>query len=206
MATSDSGRMRLASGSVSSEDRLVAVLYMLLRDHVRPSDLEAVVDGMGDNHTFSFSNGWIASYAQDLAARIRGEREPLPMEVEHRLDRPPIPDPKEFCAGAYAIVEADDFAFHELWASYALDSSSLRYKPGVKWEPCSIGYTYQIGVVDGLPHVVQLSRATVNDKRIIFWEVTSVAANWDLAKDWVRAQCPPGVISTNAMNFGHACR
>lgn len=67
--------LREASGSVDDNDPLVSVLYSLLRDHVHPGDLEALVleeehRAPGDGVT-RYTNGWIARYAQNLARRIR---------------------------------------------------------------------------------------------------------------------------------------
>lgn len=60
------------SGSVTSEDPLVSFLYILMRDHVAPGVLEGIMrehpHKMGD--TSKFTNGWLASYAKDLADRL----------------------------------------------------------------------------------------------------------------------------------------
>lgn len=62
--------MRERSGSMNSSDPLVIFLYLLMRDHVCPCDVEKIADdsvfGNGE-----FTNGWLASHAQDLAQRLR---------------------------------------------------------------------------------------------------------------------------------------
>lgn len=65
------------SGGFDCDDPLVELLYVLLRDHVLPGDLEKLVaDIRSSKHSSAqYSNGWLARYAQDLAQRIRGYHE-----------------------------------------------------------------------------------------------------------------------------------
>lgn len=68
--------MRARSGHFVSSDRLTSVLYELIRDHVPPSTVEKIVrelDMAGPDGDTIYTNGWLASYAEDLARRIRGE-------------------------------------------------------------------------------------------------------------------------------------
>jgi hypothetical protein len=63
------------SGSVSSDNTLVAFFYLLMRDVVPSGKLEDIMHDLqsGDPASFSFSNGWLATYAQDLVARLTGK-------------------------------------------------------------------------------------------------------------------------------------
>lgn len=65
------GDIREASGNVDSDDPVVALLYVLLRDHVHPSDMAALVKDLRKASSFRFSNGWLAQYAQFLANDLR---------------------------------------------------------------------------------------------------------------------------------------
>lgn len=65
--------LRQRSGQVNSDDPLAGFLYLLLRDdlpagRVEAQAREAVARGGGS----AFSNGFLASYALDVAARLRG--------------------------------------------------------------------------------------------------------------------------------------
>ena len=64
--------LRARSGTVKSKNRLVTVLYELMRDHLPAGTLETIIRDLdGPNcDEFIFTNGWLASYAQDLAERI----------------------------------------------------------------------------------------------------------------------------------------
>lgn len=73
--------MHARSGQFETRDRLVVVLFRLLRDgHLAPGALEAEVDAVvlaakdekpGDGDTlYQIDNGWMARYAEDLARRI----------------------------------------------------------------------------------------------------------------------------------------
>lgn len=63
------------SGRITSDDKLVLLLYRLLRDHVLPADLEEIVMDIerDNNKHYTFSNGWLAQYAEDILKRIRNE-------------------------------------------------------------------------------------------------------------------------------------
>jgi hypothetical protein len=56
-----------------STDPLISLFYSLLRDHIQPSDLEALVREACDARgaLTHFTNGWLADYAEDLALRLR---------------------------------------------------------------------------------------------------------------------------------------
>lgn len=74
--------LRKRSGCVDSDDPLVSLLYSLLRDHMHPGTLEALVrqiEGGAAGLYTRFTNGWLASYAKDLADRIHAcENKPDP--------------------------------------------------------------------------------------------------------------------------------
>jgi len=71
--------LRERSGAVFDDDPLVSFLYLLMRDHVPAGVVEGIVrprDGV--TH---FTNGHLARYAQDLAARLT-ERQPPTFRME----------------------------------------------------------------------------------------------------------------------------
>lgn len=63
--------MRNASGHVKSSDKVVMLMYYLLRDHITSSKLESIVDELEkmENEAL-FTNGWLAKYAENLASRL----------------------------------------------------------------------------------------------------------------------------------------
>jgi hypothetical protein len=66
-------QLRQRSGDVKIEGKLVAFLYDLLRDHLAPGTVEELVrdaEKSAESETVSYSNGWIARYAEDLARRL----------------------------------------------------------------------------------------------------------------------------------------
>ncbi len=65
------------SGRVASNDPLVSFLYTLMIDHLPPGKVETIMGSVPiniDKEEESYTNGWVASYAKDVAARIRGEK------------------------------------------------------------------------------------------------------------------------------------
>jgi hypothetical protein len=75
LAPSQDRTIHKRSGSVSSDNTLVAFFYLLMRDVVPSGKLEDIMHDLqsGDPASFSFSNGWLATYAQDLVARLTGK-------------------------------------------------------------------------------------------------------------------------------------
>ena len=65
--------LRGRSGSVDSTDPLVSFLYILLRDHLPAGSVEAIMQQHveAESQQTQFTNGYIASYAKDLATRLQ---------------------------------------------------------------------------------------------------------------------------------------
>ena len=65
--------IRERSGSVNSDDKLVAFFYLLMRDHLTPGVIEDIMRMLADTagDTTQFSNGWLAKYADDVARRLK---------------------------------------------------------------------------------------------------------------------------------------
>lgn len=62
--------LRSRSGVVQIDSKLVNVLYSLMRDHIPPGVLERLV-GEADSGPVTYTNGWLAEYAKDLADRLK---------------------------------------------------------------------------------------------------------------------------------------
>lgn len=61
---------RIRSGNIEINSRLVSFLYELMRDHLPPGKVEEVVRASEDEPNIKYTNGWLATYAQDLADRL----------------------------------------------------------------------------------------------------------------------------------------
>jgi hypothetical protein len=62
------------SGEVMDDDPLVRFLYLLMRDHLPTGVVEGIVQS--DDKVIHFTNGFLARYAQDMAARLAGRVPP----------------------------------------------------------------------------------------------------------------------------------
>lgn len=70
--------MRAASGYVNGSSLLEVFLYHLMRDHLTPGVIEALVmeiEKPGWTPPAMFTNGWLAQYAKNLAARLAATKE-----------------------------------------------------------------------------------------------------------------------------------
>lgn len=65
--------MRESSGMVDSNDPLVLFLYQLGRDSLPLGEIERLAAPLPPGtQLVQFTNGWLATWAQDLANRLRG--------------------------------------------------------------------------------------------------------------------------------------
>jgi hypothetical protein len=61
--------------ALHSNDRLVAFLYVLMRDHLPPGVVEGIVVGHCEaaaDKVSQYSNDWVAAYSIELALRLAG--------------------------------------------------------------------------------------------------------------------------------------
>jgi hypothetical protein len=75
-AESTNTALRERSGSVNSSDPLVSFLYILMRDHIPAGVVEGIMQHHVDAPEGTLSelcNGYLASYAKDVAARLHGD-------------------------------------------------------------------------------------------------------------------------------------
>lgn len=80
-------RMREESGHAVSNDKLVMFLYLLARDWCPTGTIDELVDyKVPVNGTFT--NGWLAQWAQDVANRLTED----PTAKSSLAERPPDPD------------------------------------------------------------------------------------------------------------------
>lgn len=63
--------MRNASGNISINDKLTSFMYELLRDHLPASIVEELVRSSEEEIEVSYSNGWLAQYADCLSKRLK---------------------------------------------------------------------------------------------------------------------------------------
>lgn len=64
---------RERSGTVQDDSPLVSFLYELMRDHLTPGKLEAMVRDCLHPQCTVYTNGYLAKYAQDLAKRLNAK-------------------------------------------------------------------------------------------------------------------------------------
>lgn len=63
--------LRKRSGEVDSNDRLTAIFYELMRDHVTPGVLQKLFLDNPPGVQLNFTNGWLAQYAEYLSRDVR---------------------------------------------------------------------------------------------------------------------------------------
>lgn len=60
----------------TTKNKLVAFLYLLLKDEVSAEKLESTMEDLGSSYVrlgdFEMENGYLADYAEDMAGRLTG--------------------------------------------------------------------------------------------------------------------------------------
>ena len=64
--------LRERSGHVRINSKLVGFLYQLMRDHLTPGMMEGLVRDCQEPD-ITYTNGWLAKYAEDLAKRLESK-------------------------------------------------------------------------------------------------------------------------------------
>ena len=59
----------------SESDRLVAFIYLMLRDHVHPGDAEHVAMQLVEAGPYEFTNAHLEGYARSLASYLTSEED-----------------------------------------------------------------------------------------------------------------------------------
>ncbi len=64
-------KLQKRSGTVKSKDKLVTFLYILMRDHLPLGEVEGIMMNHINDKESTFTNGWLANYAKDIARRFQ---------------------------------------------------------------------------------------------------------------------------------------
>jgi hypothetical protein len=75
------------SGQVFAATPLVSFLYSLMIDHLTPGQVERLVRESTHPGTTTYTNGWVAEYAKDVATRLLGGPLDLVRIVEPHNER-----------------------------------------------------------------------------------------------------------------------
>lgn len=99
------------------------------------------------------------------------------------------------------LVEADDFAMHQLWSRFALESENRDPQRAVRWEQDSRGLSRRVGNLwtgtsspdvpeRPLPVMCQVTFAELEGFRVAFYTAVSRVVDWNAVHEWVRKQAP----------------
>lgn len=64
-------RLKKESGTIVYSDALTSFLYELMRDHLPAGEVEAIVNNSINSGPTTYTNGWLAQYAFNLAEELR---------------------------------------------------------------------------------------------------------------------------------------
>jgi hypothetical protein len=70
--SSETDALRERSGTIKINSKLVSFLYELMRDYLPAGEVESIVRNSQEPDC-TYTNGWLAKYAEDLANRLTTE-------------------------------------------------------------------------------------------------------------------------------------
>lgn len=100
-------------------------------------------------------------------------------------------DFEQMINGVTGICEANSFEKSCLWE---------RWHTRGKWVSSNFGLGICLGKLDDRPVCISVIVDSYNDKKILFWHLTSEVCDYRMAKDWLNKKLP-GVKMTDAQNF-----
>jgi hypothetical protein len=90
-------------------------------------------------------------------------------------------------------VEADAFTKQKLWEEYGKD------KP--HWKHISSGFGWEIGTIAGRSIFMSFAWKQYYGEYVLFWEMTSVLQDYNMAEEFLKTNCVPDLLNVNADNF-----
>jgi hypothetical protein len=78
--------LRIKSGEVNFNSKLISFLYELMRDHLPPGIVEKLVQDSQESDVY-YANGWLAKYAENLASRLEDESGGDMVEYEEKIEK-----------------------------------------------------------------------------------------------------------------------
>jgi hypothetical protein len=129
---------------------------------------------------------------------------------------PPLVDqllPQPVPMGMVEGVDATQRALSEVVylaeaSTYAMRSFERDWGDKVTWHTDSHGFVVQIGELGGQPVRLNLVLATIDGRRVAFWDPASEVFDYVMAEAWLKQHCTSpevdgDVPGTNAGNFSH---
>lgn len=101
------------------------------------------------------------------------------------------------------LVEADDFAYHELWSKFCKKSSYCKYPEIANWEQIN-GFLVTVGKHDDRPVCISLNWCILDGFVVCFWHATSELIDHKIIEEWFKKHYPKSDKRCDANNF-HIC-
>jgi hypothetical protein len=101
-------------------------------------------------------------------------------------------------AETFYAIEADSYAYHQIWKEYFYSVPKEERKFNFVQDPSGRGIT--IGMIDKRPVVLNLNWWIVNDHPILFYCCTSQVCDWKMIEDWLKKYMPHLKQTSDASN------
>lgn len=95
--------------------------------------------------------------------------------------------------GVVGVVEVTGYESFKLWEEFHKNR-------GVSWEEQRSGPLITVGKLDKRPVCIAPLVHTVNGKKIMFLEATSVLVDWNMIEKWLRINLPESAFNGTQLN------
>lgn len=101
-------------------------------------------------------------------------------------------------AETFYAIEADSYAYHQIWKEYFYDVPAEKRKFDFVQDHSGIGF--EIGKLDKRPIVLSFSWFIVNGHRVAFYCCNSQVCDWKMIEDWLKKYMPHLKHTSDATN------
>jgi hypothetical protein len=111
-------------------------------------------------------------------------------------------NPESRIAVTQFLVEADDFAYHELWSKFCKKSSYCQYPEIENWDQIN-GFLITVGKYDDRSVCISLNWCILDGCVVCFWNPTSELIDHKMIENWFEKYYPNPNKRCDANNFHH---
>ena len=101
-------------------------------------------------------------------------------------------------AKTFHAIEADSYAFHQIWKEYFYDVPKEKRK--FNFVQDSSGRGLEVGRINKRPIVLNFRWWIINDRPVLFYGCNSQLVDWKMIEDWLKKYMPHLRHTSDATN------
>jgi hypothetical protein len=188
----ENDNLRIRSGSIQFDSKLVSFLYELMRDHIPPGEMEVIINNSIDGIT-TYSNGWLANYANDIARRLLDKKLIIKMNKENLFEKLAREDPHQLADMINNnALKLCDLTYAAKYLGAECNNSNLvrkilvpllNHPEAVVREGALIGLNCGYDPVTGKDHIDEPTERIIRDIALLDPSPAVKQVAWDILED-----------------------